>query len=71
MNREQSKNPWTKVEDKMPSIEDTVLVYSPEDEMNPELFTTAYWDGEDWYSMAGEHIRPTYWMKIPALPIEV
>lgn len=26
--------------------------------------------GEDWYTSDGEHVRPDYWMEIPAIPVK-
>lgn len=60
---------WRSVEDELPKEHDEVVVifthtYRPFIAEN----TVAYWDGEDWYTIDGEHLRPTHWMPIPELP---
>lgn len=59
---------WRSVEDELPSYNDNVLVYVPSTEFRIIGYEVAYWDGEDWYTTEGEHIRPTHWMYIPSLP---
>ena len=59
---------WRRVEDELPKEHDEVVVifthsYRPFITEN----TVAYWDGEDWYTIDGEHLRPTHWMPIPKL----
>lgn len=33
----------------------------------PDRCEIAYWDGEDWYTTDGEHVRPSHWMPIPPI----
>ena len=60
---------WRSVDDKLPEIDDVVVVtypnlYVPSD----RDMGTAYYDGEDWYTTDDTHIRPTHWMPIPEPP---
>ena len=60
---------WRRVEDELPKEHDEVVVifthsYRPFITEN----TVAYWYGEDWYTIDGEHLRPTHWMPIPESP---
>lgn len=55
---------WVSVEDGLPKPYEDVLTYTIGfiDEN-----AVAYHDGEDWYTINGEHIRPHYWLPIPPL----
>lgn len=59
---------WRSVEEELPSNDDNVLVYVPTTEFQFGGYEVAYFDGEDWYTTDGEHIRPSYWKPIPSLP---
>lgn len=59
---------WRSVEDELPSNDNNVLVYVPSTEFRIGGYEVAYYDGEDWYTSDGEHIRPTHFMYIPSLP---
>lgn len=59
---------WRSVEEELPSNDDNVLVYVPSTEFLIGGYEVAYYDGEDWYTSDGEHIRPTHFMYIPSLP---
>ena len=55
---------WVSVEDALPEPHEEVLTYT----VNAiDENAVAYYDGEDWYSIYGEHIRPHYWLPIPPL----
>lgn len=56
---------WVSVDTVLPPRDEEVLTYT----INAvDVNTVAYFDGADWYTIDGEHIRPHYWMPIPALP---
>lgn len=60
---------WRSVEDELPKEHDEVVVifthpYRPFITEN----IVAYWDGEDWYTIGGDHIRPSHWMPLPEPP---
>ena len=60
---------WRSVEDELPEIDkEVVVIYSHA--LTPSCIekAIAYFDGEDWYTTDGTHIRPTHWMSIPELP---
>lgn len=59
---------WRSVEDELPEEYENVLTVGPYDFSDPSHYAVAYYDGEDWYTADGEHIRPTHWMPIPSLP---
>lgn len=59
---------WRSVEEELPSNDDNVLVYVPTTEFRIGDYEVAYYDGEDWYTFDGEHIRPSHFMYIPSLP---
>lgn len=60
---------WRSVEDELPKTDDDVLViYSRSYTPKYKEMAVAYWDGEDWYTNDGDHIRPTHWMVIHELP---
>ena len=60
---------WRSVKDELPEIDkEVVVVYSPLLTPNFIEKAIAYFDGEDWYTHDGEHIRPTHWMPIPEPP---
>lgn len=59
---------WRSVEEELPSNDDNVLVYVPTTEFRIGGYEVAYYDGEDWYTSDGEHIRPSHFMYIPSLP---
>lgn len=58
---------WNSVNDKLPQVDDPVLVFVPTIFKDIARFEVAYWDGEDWYTTVGEHISPSRWMTIPQL----
>ena len=58
---------WVSVEDALPDEHEEVLTYSIASEYAEDENTVAYYDGEDWYTTHGHHIRPNYWMPIPKL----
>ena len=58
---------WRSVEDELPLVDDNVLVVYSDSFTNISVQSVAYWDGEDWYTIDGTHIRPTHWMSIPKL----
>ena len=62
------KPQWKSVEEQLPSNDDNVLVYVSSTEFHIGDYEVAYYDGEDWYTSDGEHIRPTLFMYIPSLP---
>lgn len=62
------KPQWISVEEDLPSNDDNVLVYVLSTEFRIGGYEVAYYDGEDWYTSDGEHIRPTHFMYIPSLP---
>lgn len=60
---------WRSVEDGLPETYDDVLVvYPPSYSPSHIEKAVAYYDGEDWYTKDGEHIRPSHWMPIPEPP---
>lgn len=59
---------WRSVEEELPSNDYHVLVYVPSTEFRIGGYEVAYYDGEDWYTSDGEHIRPSHFMYIPSLP---
>lgn len=59
---------WRSVEEELPSNDDNVLVYVPTTEFRIGGYEVAYYDGKDWYTSDGEHIRPSHFMYIPSLP---
>lgn len=59
---------WRSVEGELPSNDDNVLVYVSTTEFRIGGYEVAYYDGEDWYTSDGEHIRPSHFMYIPSLP---
>lgn len=61
---------WNSVNDKLPQVDDLVLVYVPTIFKDISRYEVAYWDGEDWYTTVGEHIRPSRWMTIHQLKPE-
>lgn len=55
---------WVSVEERLPELHEEVLTYT----VNAiDENAVAYYDGEDWYNIYGEHIRPHYWHPIPQL----
>lgn len=57
---------WRSVVDELPETDDDVLViYSRSYTPKYKEKAIAYYDGEDWYTQDGEHIRPSHWMSIP------
>ena len=58
---------WRSVDDELPENDEYVLVsYSRSYTPDYKEMAVAYWDGEDWYTIDGDHIfRPTRWMNIP------
>lgn len=60
---------WRSVEDELPKLDDDVLVvYSRSYTPAYKELAVAYYNGEDWYTQDGDHIRPSHWMPIPELP---
>lgn len=59
---------WRSVEEELSSNDNNVLVYAPSTEFRIGGYEVAYYDGEDWYTSDGEHIRPSHFMYIPSLP---
>lgn len=61
---------WTGVADALPETDDFVLAFIPAmvDFGELDRYVVAYYDGEDWHTSDGEHVRPDYWMEIPAIP---
>ena len=60
---------WRSVEDGLPEIdEEVVVIFTHPIHPNHAEKAVAYFDGEDWYTIDGDHIRPTHWMNIPELP---
>ena len=58
---------WTSIDDALPECDDEVLVYAHKSFTGSDQYAIAYWDGEDWYTTDGEHIRPSHWFTIPHL----
>lgn len=58
---------WRSVEDELPEDNENVFVRYPNNFGGLE-YGAAYYDGEDWYTIDGDHIRPTHWMQIPKPP---
>lgn len=55
---------WISVDERLPVPYEEVLTYT----VNAiDENAVAYYDGEDWYTTDGEHIRPHYWLPIPTL----
>lgn len=55
---------WISVEERLPKPHEEVLTYR----INAiDENAVAYHDGEDWYTIDGEHIRPHFWLPIPPL----
>ena len=61
---------WRSVEDELPKEEDVVVIFTHPYRPFITENTVAYLDGEDWYTVNGELIRPTHWMSIPEPPKE-
>lgn len=62
------ENQWMSVDEEIPPTDEDLIVYVPEDYEQPTRCVSAYWDGEDWYTTDGEHIRPTHWMQLAKFP---
>lgn len=63
------KNQWVSVDERLPESDGFVMVFvsaNPTFGM-PDRHEIAYYDGEDWHTQDGEHIRPMHWMEIPKL----
>lgn len=60
---------WRSVEDELPEIDNDVLVIFSH-AYTPAYIekAVAYYDGNDWYTQNGFHIRPTHWLPIPEPP---
>lgn len=58
---------WVSVDERLPEINADVIAFFKYN-ATVDLVEVAYYDGEDWYTASGEHIRPTHWMKFPAPP---
>lgn len=56
---------WISINERLPEPDEHVLAAVPADFADPDRYEVAYWDGEDWYTTHGEHIRPTHWANIP------
>lgn len=60
---------WRSVEDELPKeYDEVVVIFTHPIHPNITEYAVAYYDGEDWYTVDGEHIRPTHWLPIPAPP---
>lgn len=60
---------WISVKDELPKIDDDVLaIFSRSYTPAYKEMAIAYYDGEDWYTSDGSHIRPTHWLPIPQPP---
>lgn len=59
---------WRSVEDELPKADINIEVLILRPDHTYRKFDVAVWDGEDWYTTSGRHIRPTHWMPIPGLP---
>lgn len=57
---------WHMVDDELPETDNDVVVRYRD--LGATLYAVAYYDGEDWYTTAGSHIRPTQWLPIPQPP---
>lgn len=66
------QNQWVSVDERLPESDGAVLVFVPANPTfgMPDRYEIAYYDGEDWYTQDGEHIRPTHWCDIPQLKPE-
>lgn len=64
-----NKQQWINVDRQLPETDSVVLVFLPARLIVDleERYEAAYYDGEDWYTTDGKHIRPDYWMNIPPL----
>lgn len=58
---------WVSVDERLPEEHEEVLTYSIAPKYAEDENAIAYYDGEDWYTTYGNHIRPSYWMPIPQL----
>lgn len=58
---------WRSVEDELPEKNEDVFVRYVNYVGVLEHGAT-YYDGEDWYTTDGTHIRPTHWLPIPEPP---
>jgi hypothetical protein len=59
---------WIDVNERLPESAYTdVLVFIPAKPAVgfPDCYEVAYYDGEDWHTTDGEHVRPTHWCEIP------
>lgn len=58
---------WESVDKRLPESDGFVLVFVPANPTfgMPDRYEIAYYDGEDWYTQDGEHIRPAHWCDIP------
>ena len=56
---------WRNVDDELPETdEDVLVIYSRSYTPTYIEMAVAYYDGEDWYTQDGDHIRPSYWMPV-------
>lgn len=64
-----NKQQWINVDRQLPETDSVVLVFLPARLIVDleDRYEAAYYDGEDWYTTDGKHIRPDYWMNIPPL----
>lgn len=64
-----NKQQWINVDRQLPETDSVVLVFLPARLIVAleDRYEAAYYDGEDWYTTDGKHIRPDYWMNIPPL----
>ncbi|MEZ3589635.1 MAG: DUF551 domain-containing protein [Muribaculaceae bacterium] len=62
---------WRSVEEELPLKDEDLLVFVPKNEFHLDEYIVAYYEGEDWYTRDGEHIRPTHWLPIPSLNPEL
>ena len=62
-------NQWISVDDQLPEIDSDVLVFVPAYFAYTYRYEVARFDGEDWYTTVGEHVRPSRWCPIPQIQL--